>query len=139
MLMLGHYSFHAWQSSLVFTAVFVCTSILASLLDCSLPCLQILHLILSWSKVLSWILFVLDLGLIAFLTLRAYQDGELSIIRCSKPADVRLSEQPGSTRIAFFWRSRKLLCRRRIAPSTIFEWSHACNITKDTRVLYSRF
>ncbi|KAI4288993.1 MAG: hypothetical protein L6R35_001739 [Caloplaca aegaea] len=48
--------FHAWQSSLVFTAIFI------------------LHLIFSWSKWLSWILFVLDLGLIAFLTLHAYQD-----------------------------------------------------------------
>ncbi|KAL8778540.1 MAG: hypothetical protein Q9213_007369 [Squamulea squamosa] len=48
--------FHAWQSSLVFTVMFI------------------VHLIFSWSSVLSWILFVFDLGLIAFLTFHAYQD-----------------------------------------------------------------
>ncbi|KAI4246811.1 MAG: hypothetical protein L6R40_001840 [Gallowayella cf. fulva] len=48
--------FHAWQSSLVFTVMFI------------------IHLIFSWSSVLSWILFVFDLGLIAFLTFHAYQD-----------------------------------------------------------------
>ncbi|KAI4120996.1 MAG: hypothetical protein LQ338_006628, partial [Usnochroma carphineum] len=51
-----HCRFHAWQSSLVFTAMFI------------------IHLIFSWSSVLSWILFVFDLGLIAFLTMHAYQD-----------------------------------------------------------------
>ncbi|KAL8994306.1 MAG: hypothetical protein Q9169_005679 [Polycauliona sp. 2 TL-2023] len=48
--------FHAWQSSLVFTAMFI------------------IHLIFSWTAVLSWILFVFDIGLIAFLTFHAYQD-----------------------------------------------------------------
>ncbi|KAI4195491.1 MAG: hypothetical protein LQ346_003416 [Caloplaca aetnensis] len=37
---------------------------------------EIIHLIFSWSTWLSWILFVFDLGLIAFLTMHAYQDGE---------------------------------------------------------------
>jgi hypothetical protein len=50
--------FHAWQSSLLFTAMFV------------------LHLIFSWSTVLSWLIFIADLGLIGYLTLRAYRDGE---------------------------------------------------------------
>ena len=50
--------FHAWQSSMLFTAIFV------------------LHLLLSWSSVLSWILFAIDLVLIGFLTLHAYRDVE---------------------------------------------------------------
>ena len=50
--------FHAWQSSLLFTAMFV------------------LHLIFSWSTVLSWLIFIADIGLIAYLTLRAYRDGK---------------------------------------------------------------
>ncbi|KAF2153706.1 hypothetical protein K461DRAFT_292423 [Myriangium duriaei CBS 260.36] len=50
--------FHAWQSALVFAALFV------------------LHLILSWSTVLSWLLFAVDLGLIAYLTFHAYRDAE---------------------------------------------------------------
>ena len=50
--------FHAWQSSMLFSAIFV------------------LHLILSWSRILSWTLFALDLFLIAFLALHAYRDVE---------------------------------------------------------------
>ncbi|MCJ1371332.1 hypothetical protein MMC20_002547 [Loxospora ochrophaea] len=48
--------FHAWQSSLLFTAIFV------------------IHLIFAWSAVLSWILFAGDLCLIGLLTLHAYRD-----------------------------------------------------------------
>jgi len=58
--------FHAWQSSLLFTAVFV------------------LHLIFSWSTVLSWIIFVGDLGLIGYLTMRAYRDAD-TLDRCEVP------------------------------------------------------
>jgi len=36
----------------------------------------ILHLILSWSKFLSWFLFAIDLLLIGFLALHAYRDVE---------------------------------------------------------------
>ena len=50
--------FHAWQSSMLFSAIFI------------------LHLILVWSQVLSWMLFAIDLVLIGFLTLRAYRDVE---------------------------------------------------------------
>ncbi|OAL28181.1 hypothetical protein AYO20_09509 [Fonsecaea nubica] len=50
--------FHAWQSSMLFSAIFF------------------LHLILSWSKVLSWMLFAIDLILIGFLSLHAYRDVE---------------------------------------------------------------
>jgi uncharacterized membrane protein len=50
--------FHAWQSALVFTSLFV------------------LHLILSWSPFLSWTLLVFDLALIGQLTFRAYRDGK---------------------------------------------------------------
>ncbi|EXJ83026.1 hypothetical protein A1O3_06843 [Capronia epimyces CBS 606.96] len=48
--------FHAWQSSMLFSVIFI------------------LHLILSWSTVLSWMLFALDVILIGFLALRAYRD-----------------------------------------------------------------
>ena len=48
--------FHAWQSSMLFSAIFI------------------LHLILSWSRVLSWMLFAMDLVLIGFLALHAYRD-----------------------------------------------------------------
>lgn len=62
MLLFEHKSdyvrFHAWQSSLVFAAIFV------------------LHLVLSWSRVLSWMLFGGDVVLIAFLTFHAYRDAE---------------------------------------------------------------
>jgi uncharacterized membrane protein len=50
--------FHAWQSALLFSAIFV------------------VHLILSWSGFLSWVLFLADLGLICYLTMRAYRDGK---------------------------------------------------------------
>jgi len=62
LLVLEHKSdyvrFHAWQSSLLFAFIFV------------------VHVIFSWSSIISWFLFVLDLGLIGFLTSHAYQDAE---------------------------------------------------------------
>ncbi|ETI26023.1 hypothetical protein G647_02800 [Cladophialophora carrionii CBS 160.54] len=62
LLMFEHKSdyvrFHAWQSSMLFAALFV------------------LHLILAWSKILSWMLFAIDLLLIGFLSLHAYRDVE---------------------------------------------------------------
>ena len=60
LLILEHKSdyvrFHAFQSSMLFSAIFV------------------LHLILSFSKVLSWMLFLVDVGLIGFLAQHAYRD-----------------------------------------------------------------
>ncbi|KAI0145585.1 hypothetical protein GGR57DRAFT_296382 [Xylariaceae sp. FL1272] len=50
--------FHAWQSSLVFTVLFI------------------LHLIFSWSTFLSWVIALGDIALIAFLALRAYRDAD---------------------------------------------------------------
>ncbi|KAI1260581.1 hypothetical protein F5Y18DRAFT_405072 [Xylariaceae sp. FL1019] len=50
--------FHAWQSSLVFTVIFI------------------LHLIFSWSTFLSWVIALGDIALIAFLALRAYRDAD---------------------------------------------------------------
>lgn len=50
--------FHAWQSSLLFTAVFI------------------LHLIFSWSTFLSWVIFLGDLALMAFMALKAYRDAD---------------------------------------------------------------
>lgn len=61
--------FHAWQSSLLFSAIFV------------------LHLIFSWSRFLSWLLFIGDLGLIGLLVFRAYRDGE-----CCSSADEWLAD-----------------------------------------------
>ncbi|KAK0620003.1 hypothetical protein B0T14DRAFT_432870 [Immersiella caudata] len=50
--------FHAWQSSLLFTAVFV------------------LHLLFSWSTFFSWVIFLGDLALIGWLVLMAYRDAD---------------------------------------------------------------
>lgn len=50
--------FHAWQSSLLFTAIFV------------------VHLLFSWSKFLSWVFFLGDLVLIGWLVLNAYRDAD---------------------------------------------------------------
>ena len=36
----------------------------------------VLHLILSWSRILSWLLFGIDLVLIGFLSMHAYRDVE---------------------------------------------------------------
>lgn len=60
LLILEHKSdyvrFHAFQSSMLFSALFV------------------LHLVISWSSVLSWMLFVVDIVVIAFLAQHAYRD-----------------------------------------------------------------
>ncbi|KAH8911296.1 hypothetical protein BR93DRAFT_975306 [Coniochaeta sp. PMI_546] len=50
--------FHAWQSSLLFTAIFV------------------IHLLFSWSRFLSWVLFIGDIVLIGWLVMRAYWDAD---------------------------------------------------------------
>ncbi|KAL2019309.1 hypothetical protein VTK56DRAFT_9776 [Thermocarpiscus australiensis] len=50
--------FHAWQSSLLFTALFV------------------VHLLFSWSTFLSWVFFLGDLVLIGWLMLNAYRDAD---------------------------------------------------------------
>lgn len=38
---------------------------------------QILHLLFSWSSVISWLMFIGDLFLIGFLSLHAYRDGKI--------------------------------------------------------------
>ncbi|KAK2765639.1 hypothetical protein FQN54_008493 [Arachnomyces sp. PD_36] len=48
--------FHAWQSSMLFTAIFI------------------IHMIFAWTSIISWLLFICDLVLIAFLSMRAYRD-----------------------------------------------------------------
>ncbi|CAI6340447.1 unnamed protein product [Periconia digitata] len=62
LLMLEHKSdyvrFHAWQSSLLFAFIFV------------------VHIIFSWSSIISWFLFAGDVALIGFMTMRAYKDAE---------------------------------------------------------------
>jgi hypothetical protein len=64
--------FHAWQSSLLFTALFV------------------LHLVFSWSKFLSWVFFLGDLVLIAWLVLNAYRDAD-TLDRFVPPLSSRFS------------------------------------------------
>ncbi|KAI5815758.1 hypothetical protein BZA77DRAFT_315010 [Pyronema omphalodes] len=58
--------FHAWQSSLLFS------------------CLVVLHLILSFSAFLSYTLLFVDLGLIGYLSMKAYQDAD-TLDRCEVP------------------------------------------------------
>ncbi|KAI1485583.1 hypothetical protein F5X96DRAFT_659385 [Biscogniauxia mediterranea] len=50
--------FHAWQSSLLFTVVFI------------------VHLLFSWSTFLSWVFAIADLFLMGWLALRAYRDAD---------------------------------------------------------------
>ncbi|KAG9228168.1 hypothetical protein BJ875DRAFT_260034 [Amylocarpus encephaloides] len=64
--------FHAWQSSLLFAAIFV------------------VHLIFSWSTFISWLLFTGDIVLIAYLTMRAYRDAD-TLDRCEVPFFGRLA------------------------------------------------
>ncbi|KAJ5891963.1 uncharacterized protein N7473_008191 [Penicillium subrubescens] len=48
--------FHAWQSSMLFAVIFI------------------IHLIFAWSSFISWTLFIIDLALMGFLSMRAYRD-----------------------------------------------------------------
>jgi len=48
--------FHAWQSSMLFTVIFV------------------VHMIFAWSSVISWFLLACDVVLIGFLSVHAYRD-----------------------------------------------------------------
>ncbi|KAF8245311.1 hypothetical protein K440DRAFT_655674 [Wilcoxina mikolae CBS 423.85] len=58
--------FHAWQSSLLFAF------------------LVVVHLIISFSAFLSYTLLVVDLALIAYLSMKAYQDAD-TLDRCEVP------------------------------------------------------
>ncbi|KAI2609332.1 uncharacterized protein GGS25DRAFT_211364 [Hypoxylon fragiforme] len=50
--------FHAWQSSLLFTVIFI------------------IHLLFSWSTFLSWVIFLADLCTMGWLAVRAYRDAD---------------------------------------------------------------
>jgi len=50
--------FHAWQSSMLFSAVFL------------------LHIIFSWTAIISWLLFVGDLVLICYLAMCAFRNAD---------------------------------------------------------------
>lgn len=50
--------YHAWQSALVFSALFM------------------IHIIFSWTAVISWMLFAFDLCLIAYLVYGAWRNAE---------------------------------------------------------------
>lgn len=58
--------FHAWQSALLFTAMFV------------------VHLMFSWNLFISWSLLLGDIVLIVWLTRRAYLDAD-TLDRCEVP------------------------------------------------------
>ncbi|KFY42395.1 hypothetical protein V494_02446 [Pseudogymnoascus sp. VKM F-4513 (FW-928)] len=58
--------FHAWQSALLFSAMFV------------------VHLVFAWSSFLSWVLLLGDIGMIGYLTMRAYKDAD-TLDRCEVP------------------------------------------------------
>ena len=76
LLILEHRSdyvrFHAWQSSMLFTLIFVSMS--TTYANLVLMFSQIVHLMISWSKVISWLIFSCDLILIGFLAWHAYKD-----------------------------------------------------------------
>ncbi|CAI7583390.1 unnamed protein product [Penicillium viridicatum] len=48
--------FHAWQSSMLFATMFI------------------IHLLFCWSRFISWTLLIIDIALIGFLSMHAYQD-----------------------------------------------------------------
>lgn len=50
--------FHAWQSAMLFSALFL------------------LHVVFSWTSIVSWLLFACDMVLIAYLTACAYRNAE---------------------------------------------------------------
>src|SRR5204863_326713 len=85
--------FHAWQSALVFSAVFV------------------VHLVFSWSALVSWVLFVGDVVLIGWLAWRAWVDGG-----CFPPLFF--------SSLTFSFRSSFL---RRVKPR-VFVFSSRCNL-----------
>ncbi|RAL65150.1 hypothetical protein DID88_001256 [Monilinia fructigena] len=64
--------FHAWQSALLFTAMFV------------------VHLMFSWSLSISWLLLLGDISLIIWLTRRAYLDAN-TLDRCEVPIFGRIA------------------------------------------------
>ncbi|KAH7045297.1 hypothetical protein B0J12DRAFT_155068 [Macrophomina phaseolina] len=70
LLVLEHRSdyvrFHAWQSALLFSFMFV------------------VHILFAWSTAMSWLLFFVDLATIGYLTMRAYRDAE-TLDRCEVP------------------------------------------------------
>ncbi|KAJ4305010.1 hypothetical protein N0V90_000539 [Kalmusia sp. IMI 367209] len=88
LLILEHRSdyvrFHAWQSSLLFAFVFV------------------IHIIFSWSSIISWLLLVGDLGLIGFLTMHAYQDGMSVLLSKDVDADQYVASSLDRYEIPFF-------------------------------------
>lgn len=50
--------FHAWQSAMLFSAIFL------------------IHIVFSWSSVISWLLFICDIVLILYLTMCAFRNAE---------------------------------------------------------------
>ncbi|KAF1987099.1 hypothetical protein K402DRAFT_393264 [Aulographum hederae CBS 113979] len=70
LLVLEHRSdyvrFHAWQASLLFSVIFI------------------VHIIFSWTAIISWLLFACDLLLIGWLVFRAYRDAD-TLDRCEVP------------------------------------------------------
>ena len=46
-----------------------------------------MHILFSWTAIISWMLFVVDLALIGWLTYRAYKDGEFSGAICGRSGE----------------------------------------------------
>lgn len=89
--------FHAWQSALLFSVLFI------------------VHIIFSWSRILSWIIFAGDLCLIGLLTFRAYKDGLSDQNLFHQPdecANALNSGNSGSLRTSSIWTTGKLYPRR---------------------------
>lgn len=61
--------------TVVFVSVFAPETVLLSRFAGRLTIQQVIHMIFAWSSIISWLLFVCDLGLMAFLSMHAYRDG----------------------------------------------------------------
>lgn len=108
--------FHAWQSSLLFTVIFVSHAPLNHEVHSTDHAVQLVHLIFSWSSILSWIIFVIDIGLIGLLSFHAYQDGippfPITPGSESTGSFLKHSGHVGSLRNSLLWGVGKLICGR---------------------------
>ncbi|KAI5304182.1 hypothetical protein KEM56_006767 [Ascosphaera pollenicola] len=83
--------FHAWQSTLLFSALWV------------------VHILIAWSSILSSILFIVDIGLIVFLALHAYRDVDEVHWPPRSPYDVLMSSPNGRKKFRDFQDRRNMM------------------------------
>lgn len=63
----------------------------------------VVHIIFSWTSIISWLLFVVDLGVIGFMTMRAYKDGECtSLLPLSHALTIHPAENLDRYEVPFF-------------------------------------